>query len=108
VVTDTVPTKFAPDKPLALDVTTDAPAVRLHYRHVNQAEPWHVLGMTATGAAHHAEIPAAYTDSPYPLEYYFEVRPAGGRPWLYPGLDDAFSNQPYFVVRQRLAVGRPQ
>ena len=83
---------------MSLALTADAPTAILHYRHVNQAAPWQSLEMTLDGADHHAELPATYTDSPYPLQYYFEVHPAEGRPWLYPGLDADLSNQPYFVV----------
>ena len=41
-----------------------------------------------------------YTDSPYPLQYYFELRDARGHAWLYPGFRADLCNQPYFVVRQ--------
>ncbi|HET7768335.1 MAG TPA: hypothetical protein VFN74_06130, partial [Chloroflexota bacterium] len=94
-----VPTSLKSGLPLPLELSVGASSVRLHYRHVNQAEPWQSSEMTAPGSAHRAEIPASYTDSPYPLQYFFEVRPANARPWLYPGLDDDLSNQPYFLVR---------
>ncbi len=51
-------------------------------------------------AAFVAAIPAGYTDSPYPLVYYFVVRAAGGDAWIVPGLDRTLANQPYHVVRQ--------
>jgi hypothetical protein len=47
-----------------------------------------------------ASIPAAYTDSPYPLQYYFELRTGPGTAWLYPGLGTNLAAQPYFVVRE--------
>jgi hypothetical protein len=47
-----------------------------------------------------ATIPGEYTKSPYPLEYYFEIRTEAGTPALYPGLAPDVSNQPYFVVRR--------
>jgi hypothetical protein len=46
-------------------------------------------------------IPAAVTDSPYPIQYYFELRDRPSRAWLYPGLDDSLANRPCFLVRQR-------
>jgi hypothetical protein len=50
-------------------------------------------------------IPADVTDSPYPIQYYVELRDNPGRAWLYPGLDETLSNRPYFVVRQTPSVG---
>ena len=44
------------------------------------------------------QIPADYTQSPYPLLYYFEVHQAAGST-IYPGFSPDLSNQPYFVVR---------
>jgi len=54
--------------------------------------------MRERGGAHVAVIPAGYTDSPYPLAYYFEVKQSG-RACLYPGLGPDLTHQPYFVVR---------
>ncbi|MGH9593585.1 MAG: hypothetical protein ACRD5L_10870, partial [Bryobacteraceae bacterium] len=69
----------------------------LRYRHVNQAESWEAVDIT--GAAQ-VEIPAAYTDSNYAMQYHFEVHAAGHAPILYPGLHPGWDGQPYFVVRQ--------
>jgi hypothetical protein len=74
----------------------------LRYRHVNQAETWQFVEMNASGANYHAEIPAAYTDSPFPLQYHFELFPPSGAPELYPGLHPGWQGQPYFVVRQNI------
>ncbi len=76
--------------------------VRLRYRHVNQAETWQFVEMNGSGADYHAEIPAAYTDSPYPLQYHFEFFPPAGAPGLYPGLHPGWQGHPYFVVRQNV------
>jgi hypothetical protein len=43
-------------------------------------------------------VPAEYTDSPFPLQYYFVV--STPTVTLYPGLNDTWTNQPYFVIRQ--------
>jgi hypothetical protein len=75
-------------------------SVRLYYRHVNQAERFESVEMEKRGDAWGANIPAAYTDSPYPLQYYFEVREFRAKAWLYPGLGPDLTNQPYFVVRR--------
>ena len=86
---------------LGFERQTPAPAAaRLYYRHTQQAEPWLDLPMTFAADGCQAVIPGDYTDSPYPLEYYFELRGAAGRPWLFPGFNATISNQPYFVLRQ--------
>jgi hypothetical protein len=81
---------------------------RMHYRRVNQAEAYKVQDMArSSGTAgapgqFTASIPASYTDSPFPLQYYFELR-EGKSKWLYPGFNADWSNQPYFVIRQAKA-----
>jgi hypothetical protein len=102
----TPPASFRPGEPVevTLDVTVldDAsPTVTLYYRRLNQAEAYASTEMARDGETFRAEIPAAVTDSPYPLMYLFEVRAAPDAAWRYPGLDDDLANQPYFVVRQR-------
>ena len=73
--------------------------VRLFYRHVNQGERFQVAGMEAQRKDYRATIPAAYTDSPYPLQYYFEIRHDSKNATLYPGFATDLTNQPYYVVR---------
>jgi hypothetical protein len=75
-------------------------SVRLHYRHLNQAEPYAVVEMAADNGRFHTTIPGTYTDSPYPLLYFFEVSQGPLRAWRLPGLDDSLANRPYVVVRQ--------
>ena len=87
---------------LAAEATT--PPI-LHYRHVNQAEQWQRMEMKPDAQDSKtllAVIPAAYTDSAYPLQYYFELR-NGGRAVLSPGFNADWSNQPYYVIRQTRA-----
>jgi hypothetical protein len=81
-----------------LEIASDAKAVRLYYRHVNQAERWQSAEMEARAGAHRAAIPAAYTDTPYALQYYFELRTGPAAAWLYPGLGAELTGQPYFVI----------
>jgi hypothetical protein len=50
--------------------------------------------------AYRASIPGSYTDSPYPLEYYFEFKERPDKAWLYPGFAENLANLPYFVVRR--------
>jgi hypothetical protein len=94
--------RFQPGEPLKIELASkERPAaVRLHYRRVNQAELWRVAEMTVRGDRYAAAIPGDYTASPFPLQYYFELRDRAGAAALFPGLARDFSNQPYFVLRQ--------
>jgi hypothetical protein len=100
------PTSFERGKevPIALTVAAAAPAIRsidLHYRHTHQAQPWQVVAMQSQGGEYRATVAGQYTDTAFPVEYYFEMRDEAGRAWLNPGFNDTWSNQPYWVVRQR-------
>ncbi len=91
----------------------DFASVRLYYRRVNHAERWQSAPMQAAGRAWRGSIPAEYTQSPYALQYYFEVKETAGPPKpssgesgpqsaaLYPGLGGQRTNQPYFLVRRQ-------
>ncbi len=102
-VTHHPPSGFRRGRALALTLGLESGAeplheAQLHYRHTQQAEAWRSTPMAASSGCHTGEIPGAYTDSPYPLQYYFEVRRESGRPWLHPGFAADLANQPYFVV----------
>ena len=73
----------------------------LRYRHANQTERWRRAEMPAKGTGFSAEIPAEYTQSPYALEYCFELHAKGGVAWLAPGFDAALSSQPYYAEKRR-------
>jgi hypothetical protein len=98
------PTQFRPKAPLelvfSLEKGTKLSSARLYYRHVNQAERFESAEMEPRADAWRAAIPAAYTDSPYPLQYYFELKQSPEKAWLHPGFTEDLSNQPYFVVRR--------
>jgi hypothetical protein len=94
------PRGFQPGKPVGLALTvqsTPPTAVTLHYRLVNQAERWQSIEMEHEGRSFKSAIPAAYTQSPFALQYYFELRQGPGAS-LYPGFNEVFANQPYFVL----------
>jgi hypothetical protein len=99
----TSPAIFRPGAPLTIEMSVAADSVvkptsvALLYRHVNQAERYGVAEMKSREGAYRAVIPAAYTQSPFPLQYYFELKGAG-QVWLHPGFAPALDNQPYFVV----------
>ena len=97
------PKSFRAKEALPLEIAVPGrtvASVRMYYRHVNQAERFQLVEMEKRGDAWGAGIPSAYTDSPYPLQYYFEVRESRAKAWLYPGLGPDLTNQPYFVVRR--------
>ena len=74
-------------------------AVRVHYRHVDQAENYIGIDMVQKGDHWMAAIPVDYNRKEFPLEYYFEVRKIDGATGLYPGFSPRLTSQPYFVVR---------
>lgn len=100
----TPPAPFRRGAPVDIDVTFDDPGhplmVCLRYRQVNQVEPYRVVRMEAHQGGYRATIPGEDTDSPYPLQYHFELKDAAGAAWLYPGFNAEWTNQPYFIVRQ--------
>jgi hypothetical protein len=103
--THTPPQAFRPGQPLALSLQARGTSGRitsilLHYRHVNHAERWQKTEMEESGGIYRVSIPRDYTDSPYPLQYYFELRDEE-KAWLYPGFNTTLSNQPYFAISTR-------
>jgi hypothetical protein len=97
------PVSFSPGAPLRIEMALESgyevDQVRLYYRHVNQQEAYQVEKMRVVGGRCQMEIPGRYTNSPYPLEYFFELMDRQ-EAWLYPGFRADLTNQPYFVVRQ--------
>ena len=98
----TPPTRFHPGQPLDLELSMEQPAssVHLFYRHVTHAERFENVAMLQHDHRFSGAIPAAYTGSAYPLQYYFEVRGHAGRASLFPGFAAELNNQPYYVVRR--------
>ncbi len=70
----------------------------LHYRHLDQSKEFQTAPMTPDGDALTATIPGAYTRTEFPLMYYVEFHTDDGSPVLFPGLGEAFSDQPYYVL----------
>lgn len=96
------PDKFTAGHPVELLLSFDKMpgTARLYYRHVNQGERYQIMEMQADGKNYKATITAEYSNSKYPLEYYFELRKSPEVVSLYPGFNDHLTNQPYFIVRQ--------
>jgi hypothetical protein len=96
-----VPEQFSPGSPLVLSLTVPRNiSARLHYRHVNHAERWRSMDMSGADGRFMAAIPADYTASPFPLQYYFELTRTD-EAWLYPAFHATLSNQPYYAVWRR-------
>jgi hypothetical protein len=73
-------------------------SARVFYRHANQAEEFRNAEMISDAGSFEAEIAATYTNTPFPLLYYFELCDRNGRVWIQPGLGPSLSQQPYYVV----------
>ncbi len=103
----TPPEAFRPGDPLALTLViaqTPVPdAVILHYRRVNQGERWKQVEMRSDDNNFSGAIPGETTQSPYALQYYFELRGGNSAAWLYPAFNETLSNQPYFAVARQSA-----
>ena len=104
----TPPASFHPGQPLSLsllipgEAAHDAPsAVHLYYRHVDQAERWLSVAMQRGHDAYSAAIPGSYTDSAFPLQYYFVLQRGADAAWLYPAFNATLSNQPYYAIWKR-------
>jgi hypothetical protein len=93
---------FRPGQPIKIELSLEKPAqsVRLYYRRVNQGERFQTVAMQSKGNQFGAVVPADYIETPYPLEYYFEIQHDSKNAALYPGLGPSLTQQPYFVVRQ--------
>ena len=89
------------DLTLKLEVNEPITEAFLWYRHVTQAERWLSKPMERSAQVFAATIPGAYTQSPFPLQYYFELRSQTSATF-YPPLNVTLSNQPYFAVHNRI------
>ena len=71
-------------------------AVRLHYRHLDQAEDWVVRDMLATGSSGYtADIPGEFIVPGWDLMYSIEVVDSGGVGAFYP---DLHKQNPFVVI----------
>jgi hypothetical protein len=98
-VEHTVPSTFHPGSDLYITIATPAVVTEsiLWYRHVNQGERWSSAPMKNDGKAHSVSVPGSYTNSPYPLQYYFELHTADAAT-LHPPFNPTLSNQPYYAI----------
>jgi hypothetical protein len=66
---------------------------------VNQVEAYRFETMTEKNGVWRFTIPGEFTDSDYPLMYFFELQDKGGQAWIYPGFASDLANQPYFHIQ---------
>ncbi|NHN32980.1 hypothetical protein [Paenibacillus agricola] len=86
------------DLQISVQDAPDGLRIDLHYRHANQGEHYVIAEMSGQDGRFNASVPASYTASPFDLIYFFEVHDREGNAWMYPGLNDELSNQPYYLV----------
>jgi hypothetical protein len=67
---------------------------------VSHGERWRSVSMQHSAGAYSAAIAAEYTNSLYPLQYYFELRTASAAT-LHPPFNSTWSNQPYYAIHKR-------
>lgn len=94
------PANFSNNQPINIELSFERipKTGRFYYRHLNQGERYQAVDMQMQGKNFQANIPAAYTNTKYPIEYYFEVVEVPQSVTLFPGFNPQLSNQPYFVV----------
>jgi hypothetical protein len=68
---------------------------------VNQGERWVSLEMQRSNNGYGAAIPGDYTNSVYPLQYYFVLRRGTEAAWFFPAFNATLSNQPYYAIAER-------
>jgi hypothetical protein len=99
-VRHTPPGPWRRGQPIEITVASEGlNAARLHYRHVSQAEAWLSMEMADADGTFQATIPASYTDTHFPIQYYIELHRTGSAA-IFPGLNADLVNQPYIVLRQ--------
>ncbi len=98
---------FQPGEPMQIELTLEEATpteVYLYYRHLNQAVNWQMTSMKKKGENYQAEIPDQYTNTRYPMEYYFAIDMGKEGIAIYPGLDENLANMPYYVVGQKKRI----
>jgi hypothetical protein len=89
------PASFKPGEAIRLWISGSGGT--LYYRHLHQGERYVAVPLTKDDAGLVATIPAEYTHSVFPVEYYFVLN-SGGTATLHPGFKENFTGTPYFVV----------
>jgi len=91
----TTPEKFRHGQPLKIELVVEKPvAVRLYYRHVNQAERWESVEMQAPHGRYSATLPGKLHGLELSAQYYFELKQGPDIASLYPGFAADLTNSP--------------
>ena len=96
------PCSFVKGAPIAVAMKMPAAKgklVKLHYRHVNQSEKFNSLEMIADGDSFEAVIPEEFTNTSWPVMYFFEVIEKTGTASFLPCINETMDNVPYYVIR---------
>jgi len=93
------PQRYRRGKALTIAVRkpATATAATLYFRHVHQGEIWSKTKMSADAHGFAASLPAAFTESNYPIQFYV-VFESGEGPVFAPGLGNDLAGQPYVVI----------
>lgn len=94
------PEQFKRGKPVELSLSPSGTSrldVTLHYRRANQSEPWVSVPMSWDAGVYRGKIAGEYTQTEFPLLYYFEIA-GDGVSAFYPGLAETLSNTPYLYL----------
>jgi len=93
------PQRYTRGKALTIAVRNPlkATTATLHFRHVHQGEIWAKTAMMPDAQGFSATLPAAFTASNYPIQFYV-VFESGEGPILAPGLGNDLAGQPYVVI----------
>jgi hypothetical protein len=102
VCTHNPPQKFNAGKPVELELSVNITpkSIKMYYRHVNQAERFESIDMKVLGNKFRATIPSEYTQTVFPIQYYFEIKNTPESAWMHPGFNADQTNQPYYVIRK--------
>ncbi len=100
-VQHTPPPSFRPGQAItiAVNVPQTVVSIRLWLRHVDQSERFSSQEMQRDDSSFTTTIPAEFTRSPFPIQYYFELRDAAGSPQVHPTFTTDFCGQPYYVLQ---------
>ena len=73
----------------------------INFREVNQSKKWRRKKLIKSKDIYYSVIPKRFTNTQYPIQYYFEFTNKKYSSFS-PGFNKFLSNQPYYLLRQKL------
>ena len=73
----------------------------INFREVDQSKKWIRKKLTKKKDVYNAVISNKFTNTQYPIQYYFEFTDKKHSSFS-PGFNKYLSNQPYYILRQKL------